>query len=149
MYPYVLGLHNIVRWFVLIAGVWAVFLCWRGWLGRRQWTPAEARATRAFVAALDIQFLLGLLLFAVFSPLTRQAFRDLGGAMSDAPVRYFLLEHPLIMVAAIAAAHIGAVRVRRAASDAERFQQASIMFGLSLAAIAGFIPWARPLMPSF
>ncbi len=149
MYPYVLGLHNIVRWLVLIAGVWAVVLCWRGWLGRRQWTAAEARATRAFVAVLDVQFLLGLLLFAVFSPLTRQAFRDLGGAMSDAPVRYFLLEHPLIMVAAIAAAHVGAVRVRRAASDAERFQQASIMFGLSLAAIAGFIPWARPLVPSF
>jgi hypothetical protein len=149
MYPYVLGLHNIARWFVLIAGGWAVFLSWRGWLGRRQWTPTEARATRAFVAMLDVQFLLGLLLFAVFSPLTRQAFSDLGGAMSDAPVRYFLLEHPLIMVAAIAAAHIGAVRVKRAASDAERFQKASIMFGLSLAAIAGFLPWARPLVPSF
>lgn len=149
MYPYVLGLHNVVRWLVLIAGVWAVFLCWRGWLGRRQWTPTEARATRTFVALLDLQFLLGLLLFAVFSPLTRQAFGDLGGAMSDAPVRYFLLEHPLIMVASIAAAHIGAVGLKRAASDAERFQKASIMFGLALAGIAGFIPWARPLMPGF
>ena len=149
MYSYVLGLHNIVRWIVLIAGVWAVFLCWRGWLGRRQWTPTEARATRAFVAILDVQFLLGLLLYALFSPLTRQAFRDLGGAMSDAPVRYFLLEHPLIMLTAIVAAHIGAVRVKQAANDAERFQKASIMFGLSLAAIAGFLPWARPLVPSF
>ena len=149
MYPYVLGLHNVVRWIVLLNGVWAVFLCWRGWLGRRQWTPSEARATRSFTIALDVQFLLGLLLFAVFSPLTRQAFRDIGGAMSDAPVRYFLLEHPLIMVTAIAAAHIGAVRVKRASSDAERFQKGSIMFGLSLAAIAGFIPWARPLLPGF
>ena len=149
MYPYVLGLHNIVRWIVLSCGVWAVFVSWRGWLGRRQWTPAEARATRVFVIALDVQFLIGLMLFAVFSPLTRQAFLDLGGAMSDAPVRYFLLEHPLIMLMAIAAAHIGAVHVKRAASDAERFQKASLMFGLSLAAIAGFIPWARPLVPSF
>ncbi len=149
MYPYVLGLHNVVRWIVLIAGVWAVFLCWRGWLGRSQWTRAEARATRAFVAALDLQFVLGLLLFSVFSPLTRQAFRDLSGAMSDAPVRYFLLEHPLVMLVAIAAAHIGLVQVKRAAGDAARFQKASILFGLSLAAIAGFIPWARPLLPSF
>lgn len=149
MYPYVLGLHNIWRWIVLIAGVWAVFLVWRGWLGRRQWTPAETRATRVFTVVLDVQFLLGLLLFAVFSPLTRQGFSDIGGAMSDAPVRYFLLEHPLIMLAAIAAAHIGAVQVRRSGSDAERFQKASILFGLALAAVAGFIPWARPLLPSF
>jgi hypothetical protein len=149
MYPYVLGLHNIGRWIVLITGVWAVFLVWRGWLGRRQWTPAEDRATRAFTGALDVQFLLGILLFAVFSPLTRQGFSDMGGAMRYAPVRYFLLEHPLIMLLAIAAAHIGVVKVRRSTTDAERFQKASILFGLSLAALAGFIPWARPLIPSF
>jgi hypothetical protein len=148
MYPYVLGLHNIVRWIVLLAGAWAVFLAWRGWLGRRQWTSAEDKATRTFTRVLDVQFLIGLLLYAVFSPLTRQAFRNLGDAMSDAPIRYFLLEHPLIMLIAIAAAHIGAVQVRRATTDAERFQRASLLYGLSFAALAGFIPWARPLIPS-
>jgi len=149
MYPYVLGLHNIVRWLVLLAGVATVILVWRGWLGRRQWTSAEDKATRAFVGFLDFQFLIGLSLFVVFSPLTRQAFRDVGAAMADAPVRYFLVEHPVIMLVAIAAAHIGAVKVKRAGTDAERFQRASIWFGLSLAALAGFVPWARPLIPSF
>jgi hypothetical protein len=149
MYSYVLGLHNIVRWFALLTGIWSVFLVWRGWLQRRQWTDAEAKATRVFLAVLDFQFLIGLLLFAVFSPLTRQGFRDFGGAMSDAPVRYFLLEHPLIMLFAIACAHIGAVQVKRAPTDADRFQKASILYGLSVAALAGFIPWARPLFPGF
>ena len=149
MYPYVLGLHNIVRWIVLLAGAWAVFLVWRGWLGRRQWTPAEDKATRAFTRALDVQVLIGLLLYLVFSPLTQQAFRDMGSAMSDAPVRYFLLEHPFIMLLAIVSAHIGAVHVRRATTDTERFQKACILYGLSFAALAGFIPWARPLIPGF
>ncbi len=149
MYPFGLSLHNAVRWIVLAAGVWAVILAWRGWLGGRQWTSAEARATRAFVGVLDLQFVIGLLLFAVLSPLTRQAFSDVGAAMQDAPVRYFLLEHPLIMLAAIGAAHFGAVKVRQATTDAERFQRASIWLGLSLAALTGFIPWARPLVPSF
>jgi hypothetical protein len=148
MYQYLLGAHNIVRWIVLAIGAVAVLLAWRGWLGRRQWTSAEANATRAFVGALDLQFLLGVLLYAVFSPLTRQAFSDMGAAMADAPVRYFLVEHPVIMVAAMAIAHIGAVKIRKAASDAQRFQRASIMLGLSYAAIVGFIPWARPLVPS-
>jgi hypothetical protein len=149
MYTYVLGLHNIVRWLVLLAGVWAVILVWRGWLGRRQWTSSEARATRAFVGLLDLQFLIGLILFAVLSPLTRQAFRDMGAAMRDAPVRYFLVEHPVVMLGAIAAAHVGLVQSRRATTDAERFQRASLWFGLALAALTGFIPWARPLIPSF
>jgi hypothetical protein len=69
--------------------------------------------------------------------------------MRDAPVRYFLIEHPMIMLLAIGAAHFGAVQVRRGTNDAERFQRASIWLGLSVAALAGFIPWARPLVPSF
>ena len=149
MYTYVLGLHNIVRWLVLLAGVTAVILVWRGWLGRGRWTSTEDKATRAFTGLLDFQFLIGLSLFAVFSPLTRQAFRDIGAAMSDAPVRYFLVEHPVIMLVAIAAAHIGGAKVKKAGTDAEKFQRASIWFGLSLAALAGFIPWARPLIPGF
>lgn len=149
MYTYVLALHNIVRWLVLGAGILVVVLVWRGWLGRRQWTATEGRATRAFVGLLDLQLLVGLLLFAVFSPLTHDAFRDLGAAMRDAPVRYFLVEHPVIMLGAVGAAHFGSVQVRRASNDAERFQRASIWLGLSLAALAGFIPWARPLVPGF
>jgi hypothetical protein len=149
MYSYVLGAHNIVRWLVLLAGAWAVMLAWRGWLGRRQWSATEAKATRAFTGLLDLQFLIGLALYVFFSPLTRTAFGDIGGAMRDAPIRYFLLEHPLIMLLAIGAAHAGAVMVRRAATDTERFQRASIWLGLALAALAGFIPWARPLVPSF
>ena len=149
MYPYILGFHNTLRWIVLIAGAWAVVLAWRGWLGRRQWTATEGRATRVYLGVLDLQFALGLALYVVFSPLTRQGFRDVGAAMRDAPIRYFLVEHPLIMFLAIAAAHMGGVQIRRAATDSERFQRASIWLGLSLAALAGFIPWARPLVPSF
>ncbi len=149
MFPHVLGLHNVIRWLVLLAGIWAVTLAWRGWLGRRTWTSAEATASRAFVGMLDFQFLVGLALYFFYSPLTRQGLGDMGAAMRDAPVRYFLVEHPVIMIGAIAAAHVGAVMVKRASSDPMRFQRASIWFGLALAAVAGFVPWARPLMPTF
>ena len=116
---------------------------------RAAWTPREARATRLFVGALDLQLLAGLVLYVAFSPLTRKAFRDMGAAMRDAPVRYFLVEHVAIMLAAIAVAHVGAAKVKRASSDTERFQRASIWLGIALAAVLGFVPWARPLLPSF
>ena len=149
MYPVVLGVHNLVRWVVIAAGVWAVVLAWKGWLRRGSWTGMEARAARLFVTALDVQLLLGLLLYAVFSPLTREGMRDMGAAMRDPAVRYFLVEHLAIMLAAIVVAHVGAARIRRAGSDAARFQQASLWLGIALAAVLGFIPWARPLFPGF
>jgi len=145
----ILGLHNLVRWVVIGTGLWAVVRAWRGWLGGAMWTPADSRAARVFVSALDVQLLLGILLYALCSPLTRRAFRDIGAAMRDAPVRYFLVEHVAIMLLAIAVAHVGLVRVKRQTTDVAKFQTAALWLGVALAAIVGFVPWARPLMPQF
>ena len=149
MSPLVLGLHNLVRWLVIVAGLLATIRFWRGWLKQGRWGAAEATAARLFVITLDVQFLIGILLYAFFSPLTRKAFGDMGAAMRDAPVRYFVVEHVVVMLAAIAIAHIGSVRVKRATTDAAKFQTAALWFGVAIAAILGFVPWARPLLPSF
>jgi len=149
MYPVLLGLHNLVRWVVIIVGLWAVVRAWRGWLKRSVWNAADVRATRLFVSALDLQLLLGILLYAIFSPLTRRAFHDVGAAMRDAPVRYFFVEHVAVMVIAIAIAHVGAARVKRETADVAKFQTAALWLGIALAAILGFVPWARPLIPVF
>jgi hypothetical protein len=149
MYTLILGLHNVTRWLVILAGLWAVVRAWRGWLGRTAWTDGDGRAMRVFLGTLDLQFLLGLLLYVGFSPLTREAFRDMGAAMRDAPVRYFFVEHVAVMLVAIVVAHIGAARVKRQTTDAGRFQTAALWLGIALAAIIGFVPWARPLIPSF
>lgn len=149
MFPIALGLHNLVRWLVIAAGLYAVVLFWRGWLQGRTWNAGESKAARLFVTSLDVQFLLGLLLYVFFSPLTRKAFGDMGAAMRDAPVRYFVVEHVVMMLAAIVIAHIGNGRVRRAKTDAAKFQTAALWFGVAVAAILGFVPWGRPLIPSF
>lgn len=149
MFPLVLGLHSLVRWLVIAAGLWAVIRFWRGWLTQGKWSAGDSTAARLFVSTLDVQFLLGILMYVFFSPLTRKAFADIGAAMRDTPVRYFLVEHPVVMIAAIAIAHIGSVRVKRALTDATKFQTAALWFGVALAAILGFLPWGRPLIPSF
>ncbi|MBK6485789.1 MAG: hypothetical protein IPF98_02730 [Gemmatimonadetes bacterium] len=148
MHSALLATHNIVRWLVLAAGVWAVFRVWRGWLSRSVWTDADAGAVKLFVNTLSLQFVVGLVLYGV-SPLIRGALGDMGATMKNAPVRYFAVEHVVVMLFAIALGHIGAVRIRKAASNSARFQAATIFMGFALAAVAGFVPWGRPLFPKF
>jgi hypothetical protein len=146
MYTALLVTHNIVRWLVLAAGVYAVFRAWRGWLARAVWTDADAGAAKLYVNMLSLQFVVGIVLYVV-SPLIRTALGDMAATMKNAPVRYFVVEHVTVMIIAIALGHIGAARVRKAASDSARFQTATIFLGLSLAAVAGFTPWGRRLFP--
>jgi len=148
MYPIVLGSHNLVRWLVLAAGAWVVYRSWRGWRARAEWSGADDSAVKLFVNALSLQFVLGIALYAV-SPLIRSGLGDMAATMRTSAVRYFVVEHVLVMVLAVAVAHIGAARVKRAPSHSARFQTATIWMGVALAAAAGFIPWFRPLVPSF
>lgn len=148
MVTVLLATHNIIRWLVLFAGAWAVLRAWRGWRSRAAWGASDAGAVRLFVNSLSLQLVVGIFLYGV-SPLVRAGLADMGAAMRNASVRYFVVEHLAIMLVAIAFAHVGAARIRKATSDSARFQTATIWMGLALAAVAGFVPWFRPLVPAF
>jgi hypothetical protein len=101
-----------------------------------------------FVIAMDLQLLLGLLLYVVLSPITTGGFRDFGAAMSDSGTRFFLVEHLLTMVVAVVLVHIGRARSRRATDDQAKARTAAIFYTLALLVILLGMPWFRPLLPT-
>ena len=147
-------LHSLLRWLVIAFGLFAVLRAISGVSGRRPWTPLDDRAGRLFVTALDIQLLVGLILYGLLSAITRTALADMGTAMKDATLRFYAVEHLVIMLAAIALVHVGHSRARKARSDAARHRTAAIFFTLGLLLILLGTPWpfraiGRPLLPSF
>jgi hypothetical protein len=152
MYLSILIAHSWVRWAVVFLGLWVLLRAYAGVGSRRAWTPTDDAAGRWFSVSLDIEFLLGLALYAWLSPITTQAFSDLGGAMQDATLRFWAVVHPLLMVVAIALAHIGRARVRLAMSDAARHRTSAIFNTPAFIAMLVGIPWPftavfRPLLP--
>jgi hypothetical protein len=147
-------LHSLLRWVVLVFGVIAVSKAIAGTGGRRPWTSFDQRAGRSFVMALDLQMLVGLVLYGLLSPITRAAFGDMSAAMRDPVLRFFAIEHLTIMVGAIAFVHIGSARARKAPTDAAKHKAAAIFFTIGLLLILLGTPWpfravGRPLLPHF
>ena len=152
MYEFVLALHSIVRWLVLLAAVVAVAQGFVGWFGRREWSGASQRTSLAFVISLDIQVLMGLLLFVALSPITAEVLRDFESANSDPQLRYWGFEHSFGFFIAFLLAHVGYVAARRASSSVAKFRWAAIAFLLSTLVIIVSMPWpgqanGRPLLP--
>ena len=152
MYLTTLALHSLLRWAILIVGVIAVARGVGGLTRHRPWAPADDKAGRWFVALLDLQMLVGLLLYISLSALTAAALRDMGTAMGNPSLRYWAVEHPVGMVIAIAFAHIGRARIRKAPNDAARHRTAVVFFTLALLALLMSTPWpgtahGRPLLP--
>jgi hypothetical protein len=146
MYPVILAAHNIVRWLVLLAGVWALYRAFAGWSGGRVWTPADRRAGFFLSTAFDLQVLLGLILAAV-SPLTQAALAKPGAIMGIDSLRFFFAEHIPFMILAVVVVHVTSAMARRAEPDAARFRRSSLGYTLALLVVAVAIPWWRPLFP--
>lgn len=147
MYPIVLGLHNITRWIVLIVGIVAVVRAFMGWFGKKPWGDLDNKLGLYFTISMDVQLLLGLLLYVVLSPITTAAFSDFGAAMADPTVRFWLVEHIFMMIVAVILAHVGRTLSKKAATDVSKHQRAAIFFTLAIVAVLAAIPWFRPLLP--
>jgi hypothetical protein len=145
LYAIVLTIHSWLRWIVLLAGIVAFVRSAVGASRRATWTPADDRTGFWFSMVLDVQVLLGLILYIFLSPFTHAAFRDIGEAMRNSGLRFWAVEHIFGMVIAIGFVHVGRARARKADS-LRRHRVVAIFFGLALIAIAASIPW--PGMPA-
>lgn len=150
LYSLVVVFHSWLRWAVVVLGVVLLVRTFRGARAKRTWTAGDELAHKAFLRTVDVQFVLGVLLYAFLSPLSRAFLAQGGAAMKDATLRFFGVEHAFGMLLAIALLHIGRGRSRKADSDAIRHKRAFTFSLLGFLVILASIPWpfvkaARPL----
>jgi hypothetical protein len=103
-----------------------------------------------FMITLDLQMLLGLLLYFALSPTTAAIMNDFGAAMKDPVARFWAVEHACMMVVAVVLAHLGRVLARKAATPASKRTRLMVCFTLATLLILGGTPWpgmtaGRPL----
>jgi hypothetical protein len=142
MPPTLLVIHSYLRWLILAAGLVTLGELVIGQARGSAFTSADKRSMRIYVGTLDLQFLLGLVLYGV-SPLTRGAMNDMAAAMRDAHTRFFVAEHPVMMLLALVVAHAGSVWSRKAPTDRIKLQRAALGVAFSLGLILAGIPWFR------
>lgn len=143
-----LVIHSLLRWVVLVTAIVALLRARKGLGGGIDYLAGAKQSLTVFMVTVHLQFLLGLILFGT-SSLTRGAMKDMGAAMKDPGTRFFIAEHPALMIAAVVAATLTVVIARRGPDDAVRHRRAAIGIALSLGLILAGMPWQRALLPSF
>jgi hypothetical protein len=140
-----LSIHNLFRWAVVLALIWALFQAYRGWLGKKTWTSTDRRAGMFLTIGFDIQFLLGLIL-SFMSPIIGTAFSNLGAAMKVTELRFFAVEHMPMMFLALVIAHITSAVSRKAPDDVRKHRRTALGYTLVAILTLVAIPWFRPYL---
>ncbi|MBN2043981.1 MAG: hypothetical protein JW757_03075 [Anaerolineales bacterium] len=145
-----LGIHNLLRWAIVISAVFTLYRLYRGWLQKKPWENIDQKAIMVFTIFLDTQLLIGLLLYFIFSDLVKAAFSNMAAAMGNQVLRFFTIEHTLLMIVAIVLSHIAGAVGKKDLPENTKFKRSAALITLALIFLLAGIPWtSRPLLPSF
>jgi len=144
MYPIVLLLHSWIRWVALVGAIGATLAA----LMNRERT-AEGWSLVAMIG-LDLQLLLGLLLYLVVSPNMAEIRAHFGEAMQNPSLRFWAVEHVSTMLIAVVVAHVGRVLAGKAQTPAAKRTRLLVCFGIATVLMLVGMPWpgtraGRPL----
>ncbi|MEI6813177.1 MAG: hypothetical protein WCL36_03265 [bacterium] len=142
MTPTLILLHSLLRWAVILIMVTVTATMAFRYAKASAWTGTDRVAALIFTIVLDTELLVGLVLYGV-SPITRGAMKDMATAMHEPSVRFFVAEHPTIMVLAVLFAHLGSVFAKKAPTDRLKFGRATAFFAVSTGLVLWGIPWFR------
>ena len=140
MYSFIVHLHSIGRWIMLLLLLVAIFNSLVA--GDRPFIRTDARTGMILVIFTDLMFLAGLALW-YFGPRGYKFIENMGmsAVMKDSYARFFAVEHITAMLIALILIHIGKAQGRKSISDKSKHKRTLLFYFLALLIILISIPW--------
>ena len=132
MYKTLLGLHSGIRYIVIVLFALALIMALVGLFGRKPYTETNRKVNLFAMISAHIQLLTGLILY-FFSP--KVMLSDMGVAMKDTVLRYWTVEHMVMMIFAVVLITIGHSRSKKAVDALYKHRAICLFYGLALLVI--------------
>ncbi|HOY05808.1 MAG TPA: hypothetical protein PLO67_10430 [Saprospiraceae bacterium] len=146
---YMILIHSVMRWLILIVLLWAVFTGWEGRTFKRPFRVSDRIAVSAASVLSHVQLLLGFWLY-MESPVVKGFWNERSFHWNDS--LFFALVHFGLMTTAIVLITIGSALAKRDMEDRKKFSTVFRYYGIALLIILLAIPWPfsplaqRPLL---
>ena len=136
-------IHSGWAYIVVLMLIIAVVSAVTGLVSKREFKERDLRIPLFTLIVAHIQLILGLIAYFVSAQFSFVRQNGMGEAMKESEIRYFVMEHPLMMVLAIALITMGFSKLKKKQTDPERFKTVTIYYGIALLFVFSRIPWAQ------
>lgn len=141
MYITLLTIHSLVRWLVLTSLLFAIYRAYNGWFSGNSFSKFDKTVRLITATIAHIQLGVGLCLYFI-SPIIDYFLHNYKNAVKVGEIRFFGIEHSLMMLIAIIIISIGSVKVKNKSKGNEKFKTMAIWFTIGLLVILISIPWS-------
>lgn len=135
-------IHSYWAYIVLIILIAAVVNAIIGLSSKKEFKAKDLRISLFALIASHIQLIIGLIAFYTSNFYSTMRSIGMGEVMRNNELRKVLIEHPLMIIIAIALITIGFSKHKKKTTDSAKFKTITIFYGISLLIILGMIPWS-------
>lgn len=144
MYNGILHAHSGFRYIVLFLLLLAILNSLKGLLGNGKFTKKDNLISLFAMVSAHIQLLLGLILFGISPKVSYASMRD---TMQNEVLRFFSVEHILMMLVALVLVTIGRVVGKKEKVEREKHKKLFTFYTIAIIIIFVAIPW--PFLKQF
>ena len=130
--------HSYWAYVALAILIFAVINAIVAFVQKKEFTHKDFRLSLFALITSHIQFLIGIVVY-----IYEGRFNNIGATMKIPEARLLSLEHPIMMILAIALITIGWSKHKKQVKSESKFKLISIFYGLGLLLILSRIPWSN------
>ncbi len=136
-------LHSGWAYIVLLLLIVSVVNAIIGFTSKRDFKEMDLRIPLFTLIVVHIQLIIGLVTYFLSAQFAFLREHGMGGAMKEAGIRYFIMEHPLMMILAIIVITMGFSRHKKMDTAAGKFKTIAMYYGIGLLFVLSRIPWGQ------
>lgn len=137
---FIIKLHSFLRWALLLLMIVSIVKAAMSTSGKNPYTPSDRKRTLFTMIAAHLQLVIGVILYMT-STVVQAGRSNMAAAMKNGVLRFWTVEHLTMMIIAIVFITIGNIRSKKMDTDAGKYKQILIWFGLALLIIIAAMPW--------
>ena len=134
-------IHSYWAYIVLIILIFAVINAIIGLSSKKEFKDKDLRISLFALIASHIQLIIGFIAYYTSTFYESMRGMGMGEVMKNSELRKPLIEHPLMIIIAIALITIGFSKHKKKTTDSSKFKTIAIFYGIALLLILGVIPW--------
>lgn len=135
-------IHSYWAYIVLLILIIAVVNAITGLSSKKEFKAKDLRISLFALIASHIQLIIGFIAFYTSTFYISMRSMGMGEVMKNKELRKALIEHPVMIIIAIALITIGFSKHKKKTTDASKFKTITIFYGIALLIILGMIPWS-------
>lgn len=133
-------IHSSLRWIILITLLVHLYCIYTGYFKHKPFTKFNNIFSHVTVGFIHLQFVIGLYVYYT-SEKTSIFLSDVKGSIAISELRFYAVEHSLIMLIAIIIITIGSFKAKRIEDERKKYKIQIIYFTIGLILILAGIPW--------